>query len=421
VARDLDVVSGKRVQKLGVALIGVHEGPPVVEGNGVRTVGGCGKGGRAQLKTAAGLRVDWGRGNDQGEGARAMPKIYRGIDIAGDQGDTGFVDLVEEDDGRLWARCAEVDLTGRAGLDALIRVDPGEQLIAGAIDQPLGFPAGTLRLLAWPDKVEELPAYDPERGRYREADLEMREDLEGEEDGLKPDYVRPPVVCDNIWRAVYLVRAAGGDVKLARRGELPWFETHPRLCVLGLLRHTAEQLSLLAEYKKDLSFRTTCRACRPLLEAMRKKKCLPDFLNPIREETFHGVIRDCQQLEALSQAAARFAEANGGDAATQFGAYREAVGKVSTMLSARRRCLKLLTAIVPIDLNDLALRLRLLHVTTSDPFEALFCAVTAYAKAKSATRQYPRQPSCEADIDLEGLVFVPDYAKLRTVMGQSPT
>src|SRR5947209_11442291 len=85
--------------------------------------------------------------------AGIMPMIYRGIDIAGDQGQTGFVDLVEEDDGRLWARCDEVDLTGTDGLKTLIRIGEGEQLVSAAIDQPLGFPARTLRLLAWPEQV----------------------------------------------------------------------------------------------------------------------------------------------------------------------------------------------------------------------------------------------------------------------------
>lgn len=54
-----------------------------------------------------------------------MPNLYRGIDIAADKGETGFVELVEAEDGRLQARCVEVDLTGREGLEALVRVGEG--------------------------------------------------------------------------------------------------------------------------------------------------------------------------------------------------------------------------------------------------------------------------------------------------------
>src|SRR5258708_38701079 len=56
---------------------------------------------------------------------------------------------------------------------------------------------------------------------------------------------------------------------------------------------------------------------------------------------------------------------------------------------AWRNCIELLSSIVPIDLND-AVRLRFLDVGTCDPFEALFCAVAAYARAKGARRQDPR-------------------------------
>lgn len=335
-----------------------------------------------------------------------MPKIYRGIDIAGDQGQTGFVDLVEEDDGQLWAKCVNADLTGWEGLKTLMQVDAGDHLVAAAIDQPLGFPAQTLRLLAWPEKLSELPAYDATRGRFREADIEMREDLKE----LNRDYVRPPVVCDNIWRAVYLIRAADGDVRLARNGGLPWFETHPRLCVLGLLRHTGAAMSYLADYKvKALSAHKTYSSCRPLLKAMKKKRLLPSCLNRVLCEAFHRVLRDRTQLDALSQEASSFAAtANDEEVTKHYTAYQAAVEKVGKTLDARRYCIELLTSIVPIVLSDYV-RMRFLDVSTSDPFEALFCAIAAYAKAKGATRQYPQ---CPHEPDIEGVVLVPDYSKL---------
>jgi hypothetical protein len=81
------------------------------------------------------------------------------------------------------------------------------------------------------------------------------------------------------------------------------------------------------------------------------------------------------------------------------------------IIRARRKCLELLEAIIPLTIDEHDRRL-LLDVDDDDKFEALFCAVAAYAKAEGLTVQYPGRDDQE-DIDLEGRVFVPDYERLR--------
>jgi hypothetical protein len=46
---------------------------------------------------------------------------------------------------------------------------------------------------------------------------------------------------------------------------------------------------------------------KPLLEATKKERLLPRCLTPVRGEAFHLVLRDSQQLDALSEIAFRFA------------------------------------------------------------------------------------------------------------------
>jgi hypothetical protein len=158
-----------------------------------------------------------------------------------------------------------------------------------------------------------------------------------------------------------------------------------------------------------------------LLEVMGKKRLLPPCLEPLRTKTFHAALRDNHLIYALAQEAARFAAAsNDVEVTRQHTQFQAAVGMVSRMLSARRRCIELLTSIVPIGMSD-CVRRRLLDVGTCDPFEALFCAVAAYAKAKDASRQYPHQHPRKVDIGVEGLVFVPDYARLRGLSSRGPT
>lgn len=338
-----------------------------------------------------------------------MRTLYRGIDIAGDQGETGFVDLIDDGDGRLRVECVSVPLTGEEGIGALIRTEPGDRLAAAAIDQPLGFPAGTLRLLACPETVEGIPPYDAVRASYREADLAMCADL----DGLNANYVRPPVVCANVWRALHLLRAAGADIRQARRGICPWFETHPRLCVVRLVRHAGAPNSLVEQYKvKGLSSYKTYCACKPCLDLLARAKRLPSSLPKVRGNLFHAALHDHTRRAELSGAVSAFAAAADPTAADAVAAYEAALRDAEATIHARQRCLDLLGAILPLHITPEVL-VRLLDIGDSNTFEALFCAVAAYAEARGAVWQYPASHPREADIELEGLVFAPDYAKLR--------
>jgi hypothetical protein len=51
----------------------------------------------------------------------------------------------------------------------------------------------------------------------------------------------------------------------------------------------------------------TSITCTPLLEATKKERLLPRCLTSVRGEAFHLVLRDSQQLDALSEIAFRFA------------------------------------------------------------------------------------------------------------------
>jgi hypothetical protein len=279
-----------------------------------------------------------------------MRNVYRGIDLAGDQSRTGLADLVEVG-GRLYARVFESGYGGDPQLNGLLRVQPGETIAGCAIDQPLGMPACTLRLLS-PESYagNPLPQYFSLWSRFRRADSAMRHALKNG-GGVNPDYVLPPVACDNIWRALYLLKAAEQDIVEVRLGRSVWCETHPRLCVAGLVPRGRGELVEKYKYTKTI---------RGLKEE--------------REETrrWHKI---CKWY-------------------------------------ARGTCLDLLSSRLPSLVIDRGNRDRLLD--DHNAFEALFCAVTAYAKARERVKRFPEDDVPEADAMLEGYVFVPDWASLNS-------
>ena len=70
---------------------------------------------------------------------------------------------------------------------------------------------------------------------------------------LNLDYVRPPVVCDNISYALQLLSKLNQSVSDSRVGKSSWIETHPRVVVVELVAACNEDPSLVKAYKTSLT------------------------------------------------------------------------------------------------------------------------------------------------------------------------
>lgn len=242
-----------------------------------------------------------------------MARVFRGIDIAGDQSEgSGVADLVERD-GRLEVRVSDECFSGFDGIGSMCRVGAGEVIVSCGVDQPLGFPYLTLRLLNGEGLAAEVSSR-AELFRYRNADRAMRAWLAGR--GLNPDFVRPPIVCDNVWRALHLLAIAGQSVAAARGGMSCWFETHPRLSIAELVPGAEQEIVTLYKAKlprarddeggrkRELAIRHRDHARLRLLELVQSK--LP--LLHIADDTRAAVIADDNKLEALFCALAAYAK-----------------------------------------------------------------------------------------------------------------
>jgi hypothetical protein len=279
-----------------------------------------------------------------------MRNVYRGIDIAGDRSLTGLAELVEQGS-RLYARVDQSGFRDDPTRNGLLRMRDDEFVVGCAIDQPLGFPASTLRLLSLESRtLDAVPQYFSTYYRYREADVAMRDFLR-ERYSLDPNYVLPPVVCDNVWRALYLLVAAGQSVEDVRLGRSAWCETHPRLCVTSLVPQDC--CDLVERYKS----KAPRRGPRDDREASRWQHSLQQRV-------------------------------------------------------ARMRCLDFLSNRLPSLVLDGVNRERAL--ADDNAFEALFCAVAAFAKARQRVKRFPEKDLPEADARLEGYVFVPDWPSLNS-------
>lgn len=279
-----------------------------------------------------------------------MRNVYRGIDIAGDKSLTGLAELIEEGS-RLIARVDEPGFRDDPTRNGLLRMREDEIVAGCAIDQPLGFPASTLRLLSLESRtVGAVPQYRATTYRYRAADDAMRTFLR-EGYGLDPNYVLPPVVCDNIWRALYLLVAAGQSVEDVRLGRSTWCETHPRLCVASLV--PKDCYDLVETYKS----KAPRRGGRDDREASR------------RQHSLHQRV-------------------------------------------ARIRCLDFLRSRLPSLVLDGVNYERVL--ADDNAFEALFCAVAAYAKVRQRVKRFPEKDLPGSESRLEGYVFVPDWPSLNS-------
>ncbi len=274
-----------------------------------------------------------------------MINVYRGIDIAGDQSKTGLADILDFGD-KVLARIHESGFGEDCGLKQLTAVKQSERLACVAIDQPLGFPAPTARLLVPHCPADTRPlVYFAHHFRYRRADSAMRAVLKY--DGLNLDYVLPPVVCDNVWRALFLLHRAGQNLEEVRLGNATWFETHPRLCVATLVPRN--ELSLVEKYK----------AKGPKARIKEERQAM-------------------KLMHTLKQQA------------------------------ARSRCIELLCEKFPRLFIDQKNRQRALD--DDNAFEALFCAMAAYAKGHQRVKRFPESDLPLPDAVLEGYVFIPDWA-----------
>jgi hypothetical protein len=166
-------------------------------------------------------------------------KTYLGVDLAGDQGNTGVAEILDTAEG-LFYRFPNESWQGHAGLEHLeVHFRTAEKT---AVDQPFAYPVGCMRWL-----MGQTDPADAGNDAYlwRRTDVAMAERVTNL--GLRRSTVLPTTRCSNVWRAVALADLLGvpRDVVCGARGRL--FETHPRVAwalVVASLRdrETAEEL-----------------------------------------------------------------------------------------------------------------------------------------------------------------------------------
>jgi hypothetical protein len=165
-------------------------------------------------------------------------KIFLGVDLAGEGGNTGIAEILETSEG-LFYQFPDESWQGHEGLEHIeARSRAAEKT---AVDQPFSYPAPCMRWFlgqAGPDAGTDSHV-------WRRTDVAMTERVTNL--GIPRNTVQPVGRCSNVWRAVELANLLGlsREVVCAGRGSL--FETHPRVAwavVIASLadRDTAEDL-----------------------------------------------------------------------------------------------------------------------------------------------------------------------------------
>jgi hypothetical protein len=167
-------------------------------------------------------------------------QIYLGIDIAGDKGATGVVQIVEEGETRSY-RILPGPWKRKRGLRRM--ADRVKESTLTAVDQPFAYAAATMQLLLNQDvPVAEL---DAQAFCSRKTDSAMREILKGYE--LPADYVMSPNRCHNIWRALALASSVGLSREEVCSGRCKLFETHPRVAWTRILAQYVDRHGLFEQ------------------------------------------------------------------------------------------------------------------------------------------------------------------------------
>jgi uncharacterized protein DUF429 len=171
-------------------------------------------------------------------------KTYLGVDLAGDEGNTGVAEILDTPEG-LFYRFPNESWQGHAGLEHLeVHFRTAQKT---AVDQPFAYPVGCMRWL-----LGETDPADAGNDAYlwRRTDAAMAERITNL--GLRRSAVLPANRCSNVWRAVALADLLGvpRDVVCGAKGRL--FETHPRVAwalVVASLRDRETAEELVGDYK----------------------------------------------------------------------------------------------------------------------------------------------------------------------------
>jgi hypothetical protein len=172
-----------------------------------------------------------------------VTKIFLGVDLAGDHGNTGVAEILETPEGLLY-QFPNGSWQGHDGLERIAGHSRAAEKTA--VDQPFSYPASCMRWF--------LGQSEPDGGTdpylWRRTDRAMVERVTNL--GI-PSYVVQAVGrCSNVWRAVELANL----LELAREavcaGKDRMIETHPRVAWAVIIasladRDTAE--SLVTHYK----------------------------------------------------------------------------------------------------------------------------------------------------------------------------
>jgi hypothetical protein len=168
-------------------------------------------------------------------------KVYLGVDLAGEGGNTGVAEIFETEEG-LFYRFPNGSWQGDAGLR---RLEEHSRLAEKtAVDQPFAYPAACMGwFLGQADTGGDSFL-------WRHTDQEMAERAKNFE--IPRNTIQQTSRCWNIWRAVELAHLLGlsRDVVCGGRGRL--FETHPRVAwamVVASLADRDTAKALVGDYK----------------------------------------------------------------------------------------------------------------------------------------------------------------------------
>jgi hypothetical protein len=170
-------------------------------------------------------------------------KIYLGVDLSGEAGNTGVAEIFETDEG-LFYRFPKESWQGRAGLVNIEAHFRGAEKTA--VDHPFAYPAPCMRWFL--GDMETDSNGDPYL--WRRTDLALAERLTNL--GIRRSVAQKSSRGTDIWRAIELANLLGLPRTVVCGGKGRLFETHPRVAwavVVASLtdRDTAEVL--VGDYK----------------------------------------------------------------------------------------------------------------------------------------------------------------------------
>jgi len=170
-------------------------------------------------------------------------KVYLGVDLSGEAGNTGVAEIFETDEG-LFYRFPNESWQGHAGLANIEAHFRGAEKTA--VDHPFAYPAPCMRWFLGDMDTEANG--DPYL--WRRTDLALAERLTNL--GIPRSVGQPSSRGKDIWRAIELANLLGLPRTVVCGGKGRLFETHPRVAWAVIVasltdRDTAEDL--VGDYK----------------------------------------------------------------------------------------------------------------------------------------------------------------------------